>query len=367
MTDPGGTAAHVTTRSEQGRSVALFVATFLCVFAVYGFQWAGGNPFVDKEAGIAAGKFATALMAILLSHEMAHYWVARRHGFALSLPYFIPFPSAFGTFGAIIRLQSLPQTRSGLLEMGAAGPLAGFLVAVGAIALGLPETQEHVAPQIVWEDSILDALSAPVVAPSGVEGWLEGVLAWAGAAANADEIPLMILANPPIMDLLGEWVLGQAPSRYATLDPLATAGWVGCLLTAINLIPIGQLDGGHILNALRPRSASVVSKVFLGAALAAGVVWTGWAFWACLLLLMGAWVSLPVPEAPDLSLRARIIAAVTLVTFALSFMPIPIEIEAFSMDQIEWIEPDGRPIDEATEDALRKALEKRLAAEPAGR
>ena len=81
-------------------------------------------------------------------------------------------------------------------------------------------------------------------------------------------------------------VLGAAPSRYATLDPLATAGWVGCLLTAINLIPIGQLDGGHIMNAVSPpRHAGSVSK-FLGVALLA-VLWAGWAFWAVLLFIMG--------------------------------------------------------------------------------
>ena len=131
--------------------MVLFVATFACVFLVYGFQWTGSNPLTDADSATASAKFAGALMAILLAHEMAHYWVARAHGFALSLPYFLPFPAAFGTFGAIIRLRSLPPSRTGLLEMGAAGPIAGFVVAAVAIVAGLPGTVEHAAPELTWD------------------------------------------------------------------------------------------------------------------------------------------------------------------------------------------------------------------------
>ena len=347
--------------------MALFFATFGCVYLVYGFQWAGGNPLTEGDAAWAALQFSVALMAILLSHEMAHYWVAKAHGFALSLPYFLPFPAAFGTFGAIIRLRSLPRTRSGLLEMGAAGPLAGFLVAVVAIALGLPATQEHAAPQLVWDPAILEALASPVEESTGIFAALESLMAWLGTDVNPVEVPLMILANPPIMDVIGELVMGQAPSRYATLDPLATAGWVGCLLTAINLVPIGQLDGGHILNALAPSHGQWVSRVLIGVALLAGLLWTGWAFWAVLLIIMGAWVSLPVPEAPPLSVRAKCVAVLTAMTFGLSFMPAPIEIEAFPIAELGWIDVDGQPIDAQTRAALEKALAERLAAEGSGR
>jgi membrane-associated protease RseP (regulator of RpoE activity) len=251
------------TKREQRRSVLLFFATLGCVYLVYGFQWTAGNPLTDADSAVASAKFAVALMAILLSHEMAHYVVAKAHGFALSLPYFLPFPAAFGTFGAIIRLRSLPQSRTGLLEMGAAGPLAGFVVAVAAIALGLPDTVEHVAPELIWDPAILEALRAPIETPGAVDGAIATVLGWLGTDVGPTEVPLMVLANPPIMDMLGTLVLGAPPSRYATLDPLATAGWVGCLLTAINMIPIGQLDGGHILNAIAPSVAPRVSKLLL--------------------------------------------------------------------------------------------------------
>lgn len=334
----------------------LFVATFLSVFLVYGFQWMGTNPLTNVESAVGSAQFAVALMAILLSHEMAHYWVARAHGFELSLPYFLPFPAAFGTFGAIIRLRSLPQDRTGLLEMGAAGPLAGFVVAVIAIALGLPNTVEHVVPQLTWDPSLLDALREPVVPATGVASWLE----WLMPEQGPNDLPLMVLANPPIMDVLGTLVMGSPPSRYATLDPLATAGWVGCLLTAINLIPIGQLDGGHIANAIHPKRAQILSRLLLGVALGAAVLWAGWAFWAILLLVMGAWVSLPVPESPGLTLRAWIIGLFALCSFVLTFMPAPIEMEGFPLQSINWVDAEGAPISADIRAELDEALRARL-------
>jgi membrane-associated protease RseP (regulator of RpoE activity) len=362
-----GPVSEDESNSERNRSVLLFVATTLCVFFVYGFQWAGANPLTDAEAGLASAKFAAALMAILLAHEMAHYWVARAHGFALSLPYFLPFPAAFGTFGAIIRLRSLPPSRTALLEMGAAGPLAGFAVAAVAIMMGLPGTVEHGMPQVTWDPAVLDALKTAPAEPGWLGLALERVAQWTGTAVGPTEVPLMILANPPIMDLLGEWMLGAPPSRYASLDPLATAGWVGCLLTAINLIPIGQLDGGHIANALFPGQAPMLSKALVAVALVGGVFWSGWAFWAVLLVVMGAWVSLPVPDRPPLSARARAIAALTLVSFGLSFMLQPIQVEGFGIADLDWVDETGAPIDEAVRAQLRDALAERLAREAPGR
>ena len=360
MTEPSGEASTKDFRAEQRRSVLLFFATFACVYLVYGYQWTEGSPLTDPQSAWAATKFSVALMAILLSHEMAHYWVAKAHGFALSLPYFLPFPAAFGTFGAIIRLRSLPQSRTGLLEMGAAGPLAGFGVALIAIAAGLPGTIEHAVPEVVWDPAILDALRAPVPTPTTFEVWLTTVAEWTGASVGPTELPLMILANPPIMDMLGDLVLGAPPSRYATLDPLATAGWVGCLLTAINLIPIGQLDGGHILNAIAPRYAPWISKVLIGLAFVAGVVWTGWAFWALLLCVLGAWESLPVPGKPPLTARAKGVAGITVVAFWLSFMPSPIEIEGFNLAELSWVTADGEPIGPEIQQELKAALVERL-------
>jgi membrane-associated protease RseP (regulator of RpoE activity) len=351
-----GTDPLATSPGEQRRAVVLFLATLVCVYMVYGFQWHGANPLVDAGAAWASAKFALALMAILLAHEMGHYLVARRHGFALSLPYFLPFPAAFGTFGAIIRLRSLPGSRTALLEMGAAGPLAGFVVAVAAIWLGLPGTVEHATPELVWSGG-LEALEISMEEPTGVMGWVNEKLSALLPEVRPGELQLMILANPPVMDLLGELVLGQAPGRYASLDPLAMAGWVGCLLTAINLLPIGQLDGGHIFNALAPSWSGRLSKVLLVVAFIAGWIWAGWAFWAVLLLVLGAWVSLPVPHQPGLTRRARVIAVLALLSFLLTFMHRPIDIETMPLSKLALVDADGEPLDPV----LRQAIDDRVA------
>jgi membrane-associated protease RseP (regulator of RpoE activity) len=327
---------------ERRRSQGLFLLTLLSVFWVYGTQWEGGDPFRDGAVAWESAKFAMGLMGILLAHEMGHYFVARRHGFALSLPYFIPFPAAFGTFGAIIRLKSLPRSRTALLEMGAAGPLAGFVVAIIVLAMGLSGTVETEIPRMVVE------WSPELPPPPPLEvGWLDTALGWIMPVPEPGEIPLMILANPPIMDLLGWMINGQAPGRYAELDPLAMAGWVGCMLTAINLLPIGQLDGGHCFNAIWPEKARQISKIGLGIALLAGFIWAGWAFWGILLLGLGAWRSLPVPTLPALSSRAIKVAAWTLLSFFFCFMPTPVELETLTLEEVELVTPEGEPIDPA--------------------
>jgi len=317
----------------------LFVATLASVYLVYGFQWTAGNPLTDPEIAAQAGRFAVGLMAILLAHEMGHYLVARHHGFRLSLPYFIPLPMAFGTFGAVIRLKSLPRSRTALLEMGAAGPLAGLFVALLVMAIGMPGTVEHALPVVVqdWPPE---------------PGWLDRLilsLGWAQYLPPADThtLSMAILANPPLMDLLGTLLLGAPPGRYAELDPLAMAGWVGCLLTAINLIPIGQLDGGHVFNALFPSRARLVGRIGLAAAFLGVLVWPGWLVWGALLLTMRASVSLPVPSDPPPSRRARWTAVAALAALLVTFMPRPIEVETFDLDELTFQTPDGRVIPNA--------------------
>lgn len=333
-------------RRERRTAIALFFATLLSVYLVYGYTWAGGDPLSDPETAGQSAQFAVALMGILLAHEMGHYLVALRHGFRLSLPYFLPFPAAFGTFGAIIRLRSLPPSRTALLEMGAAGPLAGFVVAVLAIAIGLPGIVEHGAPELLWVPPPDPATLPPPSEFDRALEWLFSVppLSWLAPAPAENTIPLLILANPLAMDLVGLALEGARPGRYAELSPIATAGWVGCLLTGINLLPIGQLDGGHILNALAPRHAARVARIGVYVALAASLLWSGWFVWAMLLLVLRAWVSLPVPERPGLTPRARLVAALAGVAFLLSFMPRPLEMENMPFSEIKWVDADGNPL-----------------------
>jgi membrane-associated protease RseP (regulator of RpoE activity) len=336
---------------ERGIAVGLFVLTLLSVYWTYGTTWMGGDPFVDPVVARGSGTFAGALMAILLAHEMGHYVIARRHGFALSLPYFLPVPFAFGTLGAIIRLRSLPKSRNALLEMGAAGPLAGLVVATVVLVLGVPGTGSQQLADVI--------ASLPPMPPPGPEApsswpWLDAVMAapplrWIFPSLGPDEVPLMILANPLLMDAVGHILIGGAPGRYAELSPLAMAGWVGCFVTSMNLLPIGQLDGGHIFNALWPRRARLVSRVGIGLVIAGGVVFMGWTVWGLLLLWMGAWRGLPVSLSPPLSRRARWVAALGVAAFILSFMPVPVEIEAVSVPT-KTLED---PVDAAPEPAPR--------------
>lgn len=330
------------TLRERGIAVGLFVLTLLSVYWTYGTTWMGGDPFGDPAVARGSLTFAAALMAILLAHEMGHYVVARRHGFALSLPYFLPVPFAFGTLGAIIRLRSLPKSRTALLEMGAAGPLAGLVVATIVLLLGVPG---------IGHQQLADVIaSLPPLPPPGPEvpsawPWLDAVLAlpplsWIFPRLGPGEVPMMILANPLLMDAVGHLLIGGAPGRYAELSPLAMAGWVGCFVTSMNLLPIGQLDGGHIFNALWPHRARLVSRVGIGLVVAGGVFFLGWAVWGLLLLWMGAWRGLPVSTMPPLSRRARWVAALGAAAFIVSFMPVPVEIEAVTAPIAA---PDGPP------------------------
>jgi membrane-associated protease RseP (regulator of RpoE activity) len=324
------------TPRERRIAVLLFLATLGSVYWTYGTTWMGGNPFTDPRVAWGSLTFSVGLMCILLAHEMGHYLVARRHGFALSLPYFLPVPFAFGTLGAIIRLRSLPRSRTALLEMGAAGPLAGLAVAVVVMVLGIPGTAEQELADIL---AGLPPLPPPDPSALDAPGWLDRALAlpplaWLVPSIGAGEVPLMILANPLLMDLVGIAFHGAPPGRYAALSPLAMAGWVGCFVTSMNLLPIGQLDGGHIFNALWPERSRLVSRVGVAVVIAGGVVFLGWMVWGLLLLWMGAWRGLPVARRPALSGRARWVAGFALLAFALSFMPRPIQIESVALPQL---------------------------------
>ncbi|MCB9694917.1 MAG: site-2 protease family protein [Alphaproteobacteria bacterium] len=219
----------------------LFLLTCTSVFGVRWLRWETAGPW-EPTSMWNAWWFSASLMAILLSHELGHYAVARAHGFRLSLPWFLPAPVMVGTLGAVIRLDEPPRTRAGLLEMGAAGPLVGLAVvtvlAVGRLAVG--------------------------------EGSTDG----------------LELGSPLLWKVASLGVTGSVQPVY-TGDPVAFAVWLGCLLTAMNLIPIGQLDGGHVVAALVPRWATVVGWAATGGLLVAGLWWPGWAVWAAVVHLMG--------------------------------------------------------------------------------
>lgn len=222
-------------------------------------------------------------MVVLLAHELGHYAVALHHGFRLSLPWFIPFPFFIGTLGAIIRLEAPPRGRTGLLEMGAAGPLAGFTAIV-----------------VLW--SLRLAFGE---APNEVEG-------------------AYTLAAPWLWRVLGAMFAGSSTVPLSSADPVAFAGWIGCLVTAMNLLPIGQLDGGHIASALWPSWHQQVSyAVFAGLALL-GFIWPGWWVWGLMIWLIGARHAVEVERpGPDVSRRAAWLAFGCAVCWVACFVPEP--------------------------------------------
>jgi membrane-associated protease RseP (regulator of RpoE activity) len=280
-----------------GVHIILFSLTFLTTAMAGVFHAAGDLPFelhdfFSQPLAILAGfPFAITVMTILLSHEMGHYVLARAHRVDASLPYFIPAPPTFliGTFGAFIRIRTLPPHRRALFDIGAAGPWAGFLVAVPAVIFGLQESE--VRP--------LDP----------TQGGL-------------------MLGDSLLFSFLTRLVLGvDAQEVTIQLGPVALAGWFGLLVTCLNLLPVGQLDGGHVAYAVFGNRHHWISRGAVVALVILGIGgWPGWFVWAALLMILGLRHPRPWDPATPLDRRRLVAAAATLVVFALTFMPEPITI-----------------------------------------
>lgn len=255
-------------------------------------------------AAVAPGLwFSLPLLLILGAHELGHYGLARRHGMDVSPPYFVPAPpfiSLIGTFGAFIRLRSPLLNRAVLLDMGAAGPVVGFALALPAVVAGL------------WMSARVSGMPAEVTESIGfvVD---DQYLALGESLGFAALRALTPMAGPGFVDL----------------HPLALAGWMGLFFTALNLIPVGQLDGGHVLYALWPRAHRVLGMLTLGFLLVMGMQWPGWLFWAGLVLLVGRG---RVAHPPVFDPRFRLNGARTavawacIVIFILTFIPVPFDL-----------------------------------------
>ncbi|MBB4639690.1 site-2 protease family protein [Longimicrobium terrae] len=242
--------------------------------------------------------FSLPLLCILGAHEAGHWALARRHGMDVSPPWFLPAPpllSPIGTFGAFIRIRSPLINRAALLDMGAAGPLAGFVLAVPVYLAGL-------------------MMSQPLA--QRFSGASLAVMTGDGALPLGESILLHVLraATP----------MGHAP--LVLLHPLAAAGWFGLFFTALNLFPISQLDGGHVVYSLSPRAHRVASRATLALLLGMGWLYTGWWFWAGLVLMIGRG-KLAHPPVFDpgfrLDARRRAVAWACLVIFVIAWVPIP--------------------------------------------
>jgi membrane-associated protease RseP (regulator of RpoE activity) len=246
--------------------------------------------------------FSVPIFLILLVHELGHYVVARRHGMDVSPPYFIPAPpwiNVVGTFGAFIRLRSAMINRAVLLDVGAGGPLAGFLLALPAVLIG-------------------GALSAPV--PAGIAARSEYVVIFG-------DQPIW-LGGSLLFDGLASLVRPDGGGALL-LHPLAFAGWLGLFITAMNLFPLAQLDGGHILYALVGARQRVAGLLFLAVLVVLGASWWGWWLWAALIVTLGRGTIGHPPvliEEYPLGTARVVVGWACVAIFVLSFVRLPIHL-----------------------------------------
>ncbi|MEE9615314.1 MAG: site-2 protease family protein [Thermodesulfobacteriota bacterium] len=269
--------------------LVLFALTVLTTVTA-GALYEGVNPLVEPLGLVKGIPFSFSLLLILGTHEFGHYAASRLHGVDATLPYFIPAPPVpfmIGTFGAVIKMRSPITTRSALVDIGAAGPLAGFVVAVVVVVVGLGLSE---------------------VAPSPPPG------------------EAMNLGSSIMFALLSELAIGPVPEGHDVfLHSVAFAGWIGLFITAMNLFPVGQLDGGHIVYAvIGERHAATVSFVTVACLVALSVfAWQGWFVWALLVMVIGTGHPPVTDEGVPLDGKRRRISAVTLAVFVLTFMPVP--------------------------------------------
>jgi membrane-associated protease RseP (regulator of RpoE activity) len=289
--------------SRRWLHLLLFVLTLVSVTAAGAMQ-RGVNPLARWSALVHLVEgvpFALSLLAILTVHEFGHYFAARRWGVKASLPYFLPLPyiSFLGTLGAVIKIRSAIPHKKALLDIGVAGPLAGFVVSVLACTVGLSHSQ-------IVETAYFYP-NAPIE-----------------------------LGSPLLFAGLAQIVLpAVGPGQHVLLSPMAFAGWVGLFITAFNMFPIGQLDGGHVVYALFGQHHRRIARLFYVILLGMGLYgilsmvwgwpqgWPGWLALAFFLTLFGRDHPAPYYSHIPLDRRRRIVGYISLAVFVLCFSPVP--------------------------------------------
>lgn len=320
--------------TRLGLHILLFILTFLSAML------AGLSPAVDLEDPrwyLSGLPFALALMGILLAHELAHYFVARRYGSPVSLPYFVPMPmSILGTMGAVIFQRAPMRDRKALFDIGIAGPLAGLAVAIPLLIVGLLFTEVGHPAEMMNLDSVQQRLAVQCQNPQGVRAFFCAAFSGQETVVFQEGNSLIYLAAKLVTkgrilpDANGEDVLLSYPPSPG--GPIAFAAWAGLLVTALNLLPIGQLDGGHVAYALLGRRAWTLSFVVIGLLGALGgylflignPAWPTWIIWAVLALLLGPRHPPPLNEASPLGPGRTALGIFLLLVFVATFVPVPL-------------------------------------------
>ncbi len=268
-------------------NIILFLLTVFTTLLA-GAWHEGADPLGNPEHIFKGIPFSFSLMGILLAHELGHYLTARKHGLNVTLPYFIPappFPFIIGTFGAFIKMRSPVRDRRMLLDVGATGPLVGIAVSIPFLIFGFELSEVKM-----------------------VQGQMG-----------------LTLGSSLLLSLISWLIVGPLPAGFdIVIHPVGFAGWIGLLVTSLNLLPIGQLDGGHVAYALLGEKQNTISKYVFLVLLALGIFgWQGWLLWSLLLFIMGFRHPPPMDRWIPLDRTRKIIGWLTVAIFALTFIPIP--------------------------------------------
>ena len=288
----------------NGLLVVLTLLSTTVLGARFAFNYAHNLPAFDFESELPALakilitprllvdglSYSITLMTILMAHEMGHYLACAYYRIDATLPFFLPAPTFIGTLGAFIRFRSPIYSRRVLFDIGIAGPLAGFAFLLPALAIGV--SYSKIIP---------------------------------GIAHQGD----MALGTPLILRALEALIFPGVPAADIYLHPVARAAWVGLLATALNLLPIGQLDGGHILYAFIGDKHSLVSTVACLSLIPLGLLYWPWAIWGVLFLIF-ARRHFSIVDVTDLGKGRRLLGGLSVVIFLLCFIPEPVVYNAAS-------------------------------------
>ena len=317
------------TKSRLWLNALLYVLTILSTLFV-GATWSDQVPPTADLGWILTHlwigwPFALSLMTILTGHELGHYFAGRYYKVPVSLPFFIPIPvPPLGTMGAFIVMKGRTVNRRQMLTIGASGPLVGFVLAVPILILGL--SLSTVEPMVAPEPGAMIFLEGNsilyLLLKFGVFGQ---VLPGSGPV-----LALQAVLSDGMAALLGTFPIDSGYDVF--VSPVALAGWAGLLVTALNLIPVGQLDGGHVLYSLVGQRAKILTWPIIVILLVLGIVfWQGWLLWAFLIFFFGQSHPDPLDDVTRLDTPRKLVAVAVLLIFVLTFAPLPMRV--FTADQ----------------------------------
>ncbi len=289
----GGEYVLLIVKNPKRRFFSIWINVGLLVLTILSTIWVGMGYYVayygssgfwgDVLGGLLY--FSVPLLTILGCHEMGHYFAAKRHNIAASLPFFIPAPTMLGTLGAFISIREPIPDKKSLIDVGLSGPIVGFLVAIPVTIIGL----------------ILGSATPPHM--------------------DLESTNTYLIFNVPLMYQFLEYFF---PSS-GFVHPVAMAGWVGFIVTAINLFPVGQLDGGHAARAVLGDKVKYVSYGFAALLIGLGFIYPGWLIFGILVVLLGLRHPPPLNDITKLDRKRFTIALVGLLIFAVTFVPVPVE------------------------------------------